>query len=122
MKALGVQAKTGRGFPVVYFKDYYGAKSSLQASSLALCAEPGVSAVWLGVDKVEPRVMAKDAAKVGVKTEETTGWVDYPVPEEVSLNARMHLDRKQVAALIGHLQSWLETGQFTKSAGKGGAL
>jgi hypothetical protein len=28
------------------------------------------------------------------------------------MNTRAHLDRRQVKALIDHLQSWLETGSF----------
>lgn len=31
---------------------------------------------------------------------------------------RMHLDRKRVAALIAHLQAWLETGSFALDVGK----
>ena len=107
MKALAKQKRTGRGFAVVEFKDIYGHACSLQVSSLADRA-----ALWLGVDDVEPKVMAVNAAKIGVKTDETCGWVKYPVPEEVMFTSRMHLDRKQVEALIDHLQQWLRTGEF----------
>ena len=114
MKRLGKQRRSGRGFPLVEFKDYYGAPCSIQASSLAIYQQPGTSAIWLGVDDAEPKVMASQAESVGVETTETTGWVPFPVPPEVSLNTRMHLDRKQVEALIGHLQAWLDSddGQF----------
>lgn len=64
------------------FNDRYGTPWSLQASSLAEYKEPGTSAVWLGVDVVEPKL------------------------------ARMHLDRSQVRTLIKQLQSWLKTGGF----------
>lgn len=94
------------------FKDHYHTPCSLQCSSLAIYEEPGTSAVWLGVDDVEPKVLAQEAHIVGVDTRETTGWVPYPIPENVQLSARMHLDRKQVEALVNHLQAWLLTGQF----------
>ena len=114
MKILGKQKKSGRGFPLIEFKDHYGTPCSLQASSLALYEQPGISAIWLGCDDAQPRVLATKAASVGVETKETTGWVPYPIPEDVSLTTRMHLNRKQVEALIFHLQTWLdsETGQF----------
>ena len=94
---------------MVEFKDYYGAPCSLQASSLAIYKQPGTSAVWIGIDDAQPKVMASQAAALGINTEKTTGWVPYPIPKEVSLNTRMHLDRKQVKALIGHLQVWLDS-------------
>ena len=47
-KQLGPQKQTSRGFPIIQFKDYYDEPCSLQASSLALCEQPGASAVWLG--------------------------------------------------------------------------
>lgn len=112
---LGEETRTGRGFPVVEFRDHYGHKCSLQASSLADYEQPGVSAVWLGVDDAEPEVLASQAAALGIKTEETTGWVPYPIPENVSLTTRMHLNREQVELLIERLQAWLDNwdGTFT---------
>lgn len=100
------------GWKTVPFKDHYGHACSLQQSSLAIYQQPGISAVWLGPNDAEPKVMAREAARVGVKTTETTGWVPYPIPEQVSLYTRMHLNRKQVAALIRHLQAWLDNGSF----------
>lgn len=114
MKMLGKQKKTDNGFPKVEFKDYYGVPCSLQASSLAIYQQPGTSAIWLGVDDAQPKVMASQAASLGMETEEATGWIPYPIPKEVLLSTRMHLDRKQVKALIEHLQAWLDNkdGQF----------
>ena len=111
---LGKQKKNCHCFPLVEFRDYYDKPCSLQASSLAICQRPGTSAVWLGVDDAQPRVLASQAATVGIETTETTGWVPFQIPAEVSLSTRMHLDREQVKALIGHLQFWLdsEDGQF----------
>lgn len=109
---LGRVKKTARGFELVEFKDRYQSPCSLQASSLAEYQKPGISAVWIGVDDAQPKVMAQDAASVGVQTEQQYGWVAYPIPDKVMLSTRMHLDRKQVQALIGHLQRWLENGSF----------
>lgn len=114
MEKLGKQKKSMRGFPFVEFNDYYDTPCSLQASSLAIYQQPGTSAVWLGVDDPQPKVLASEAAKHGIETAETTGWVPFPIPADVSLVTRMHLDRKQVKSLIGHLQAWLDSdnGQF----------
>ena len=119
-KHLGKVGRTSRGFELIEFADRYGVACSLQQSSLAICRVPGTSAVWLGCDDAAPKVLASEAASVGVPTTETTGWVPYPIPGNVSLNTRAHLDRKQVAALVGHLQNWLTTGSFTKQKAKGG--
>jgi hypothetical protein len=106
---LGDQKAGHRGFPTVEFRDCYQSPCSLQCSSIILSDEgahnPGTSAVWLGVTDADPKVLAREAHLVLVKTEETTGWVPYPIPENVSLTTRMHLNREQVAGLIQHLQT-----------------
>lgn len=56
MEELGPVERTPRGFPIIRFKDFYGTECSLQMSSLALCAEPGQSAVWLGVSGLDSRM------------------------------------------------------------------
>ena len=84
MKSLGKVKKTSRGFELIEFKDKYGVECSLQASSLAEYSKPGTSAVWLGCEKN----------------------CRHPVTGE-EMSPRMHLDRKQVAALIRHLQRWI---------------
>lgn len=112
MKKLGKQKKTARGFALIEFKDHYNVPCSLQASSLAKYTKPGTSAIWLGCDDAQPKIMASKALSFGVMTKETTGWVPYPIPKDVLLTTRMHLDRKQVSALIGHLQRWLDTDKF----------
>ena len=109
---LGKVGTTNRGFELIEFKDRYDVKCSLQQSSLAEHTKPGTSAVWLGCDDANPRILASEAAEHGVKTTEITEWVSYPVPGAVLINTRMHLDRKQVEALITHLQQWLKTGTF----------
>jgi len=112
MKYLGKQKRGGRGFNMIEFKDRNGVPCSLQASSLAEYATPGISAVWLGTEDAGPKVLHWQAAFLGVKTSKTEGWVSYPIPDEVLLSTRMHLNRKQVTALIRHLQKWLKTGSF----------
>lgn len=106
-KLLGDQSTTGRGFSIVTFKDYYGCHCSLQQSSLA-----EVSAVWLGIDDAEPKILASRAGKFGIKTDETEGWIPYPVPDDVLLSTRMHLSREQVEGLVARLQEWLKNGEW----------
>ena len=112
---LGAVERTSRGFEVVNFKDHYGTKCSLQASSLAIYQKPGTSAIWLGVDDPQPKCLHGDAAALGVKTDATCGWVDVPLSDKIMLTTRMHLNREQVEALIPMLQSWLDADTFGKA-------
>lgn len=100
---------TNRGFEIVTFEDYYDKSCSIQQSSLAT-----EDCIWLGLDDAEPKIMASVALKYGIHTAETTGWVDYPIPDEVLLSTRMHLNREQVQELVKKLNNWLETGSFAK--------
>jgi hypothetical protein len=43
---------------------------------------------------------------------EVSGWMPYPIPKEVLIGTRMHLNREQVASLIHDLSQWLKTGKF----------
>lgn len=99
--------KTHRGFALAHFKDRNGEKCSIQKSSLAT-----EDAIWLGIDDARPQIMAKDARALGVETAETTGWVTYPIPEEVLLTTRMHLTREQVADLLPTLLNFVATGEL----------
>lgn len=110
---LGPVTNTERGFEIIHFTDHYGAACSLQQSSIALVAQPGASCVWLGVNDADPKVMASEAAKFGIKTAQTTGWVPYPIPAGVQLNTRMHLELPQVCSLIEALQQWVSTGTLS---------
>ena len=110
---LGPVERTERGFEIVKFRDRYDTPCSLQMSSLADSEAPGTSAVWIGTEDAQPQCLASQAPLLGVETKETTGWVPYPIPKIVSLKTRAHLSREQVAGLIEHLQSWLETGSFS---------
>lgn len=123
MDTLGEMTATSRGFSIVKFKDGNGHDCSLQCSSAIRFRDenedehdglivPGTSLIWLGVDDLKPKVMASEAHLVGINTSQRNGWVDYPIPSEVLMHNRMHLDRSQVKALIGHLQNWLNEGTF----------
>lgn len=106
-KGLGRVKKTNRGFEIMEFTDLYQCPCSLQQSSLA-----NGQCLWLGTSDAQPKVMAVKAGSVGVQTTETTGWVSYPIPEDVLLSTRMHLNRRMVKALVHRLNRWLETGSF----------
>jgi hypothetical protein len=114
---LGVAVDGPRGFPAVTFKDAYEHDCTLMASSAIgdyddSFDRPGSSFLWIGLDDAMPKVMARDAASVGISTDETVGWVPYPIPDQVNLWTRMHLNREQVRGLIGRLEQWLEHGDF----------
>lgn len=98
---------TERGFEFAEFYDRYNQKCSLQKSSLV--AE---DCIWFGVDNADPKIMARDAAKYGIETEEDSGWVTFPIPSEVLLSTRMHLTREKVANLIPILQNFVDTGEL----------
>lgn len=100
--------KTHREFNITEFKDVNGYKCSLQKSSRAM-----EDYVWLGVNNHNAQIMASKAKEHGIKTNENTGWVDYPIPEDVLMTTRMHLNREQVADLLPYLQRFVETGELT---------
>lgn len=100
--------RTTRGFSVVHFKDLYHSECSVQLSSLA-----SQDAIWLGVDDAKPQILASKAGAYGLSTDQTTGWVPYPIPDAVLLTTRMHLTREDVAALLPILQHFVETGEVT---------
>lgn len=93
--------QTNRGFDICNFTDRYGHECSLQASSLAT-----ESCIWLGVNDAEPQIMASKVMEGG------TGWVKYPIPEDVMLYTRMHLTQEMVVELLPHLQKFAETGEL----------
>lgn len=99
---------TPRGFALFTFKDRYLNSCSLQKSSLAT-----EDAIWLGIHDAEPKVLHGDARKLGIPTDATSGWVPYPLPEEVLVHTRMHLTREDVSRLIPILQRFVDTGELT---------
>ena len=99
--------KTKRGFAIVEFTDRYGAKCSLQKSSLAT-----EDAIWFGLDDANPQIMASDAERLGIPTDANNGWVKYEIPKEVLLSTRMHLTQDMVKELLPTLQKFAETGEL----------
>ena len=115
---FGMVHYTPRGFQTVDFKDHHLQECNLQqSSSMASDDEralnrPGSSCVWLGIKDANPQIMARHASKYGLKVASSIGWVPYPIPVDVLLATRMHLNRQQVQGLISRLQHWLEHGTF----------
>lgn len=98
---LGKLEQTARGFGIIKFRDHNGEACSLQESSAAIYQQPGSSCLWLGCDDANPRVMVPGK-----------GWQSLEMPWDYLANTRLHLNRKQVRALITHLKQWLETGNL----------
>jgi hypothetical protein len=103
----GEPGNTARGFSTVAYKDMYGEEFCIQSSSLATD-----DAIWFGISDAKPKVLASQATSLGVETTQQNGWVPYPLPEEVLLNTRMHLNREQVLQLLPVLIRFVETGEL----------
>jgi len=102
------EGHTNRGFKVIEFLDRYDVKCSIQKSSIAT-----EDCIWFGVNNCKPKILATEAHQFGIITKETTGWVGYPIPPEVLLTKRMHLNVEQVKKLIPILQKFVETGEVS---------
>lgn len=105
---------TARGFVKGEFEDLYGAKCSIQESSLA--EKP---AIWLGVHTPEIKVMSVDAKALPPPTiipdegsGEDYGWSEYILPEKVRVASRMHLDIDMAKELVELLNYFIETGEL----------
>ena len=97
---------TNRGFTINYFEDDYGEICSLQQSS---SVEPHI---WLGIHGADPKLMCSDARKLGLPyAKNENGWQSFEIPEEVFINTRMHLTKKQARKLAVKL---LKFGLFGK--------
>lgn len=84
-----------RGFKVLEFKDWYDRSCSIQNSSSA-----EKECIWLGISQANPKIMT------------STGWVDYPIHDDVFIPTRMHLTREQVKDLIPILQKFVDEGEI----------
>lgn len=100
-------SRTNRGFEITEFKDASGAKCSLQKSSSAIEEK-----IWLGVDDADPKIMVSKAREYGLEPEGGHGWMKFPIPEDISLITRMHLNREQVKELLPYLTRFVETGNL----------
>lgn len=111
--------KTGRGFELLEFHDSYGTKCEIQQSSGVgdypdAFKRPGSSLLWIGTADADPKIMKSQAVELGIPLPagEVSGWMPYPIPSEVLMNTRMHLNREQVAELVKTLTTWLKTGSL----------
>lgn len=100
---------TCRGFRFYEFKDRNGYDCTLQKSSIAT-----EDCVCVGLESASPIVLHSDATKLGIKHNKTCGYVDYPIPKEVSLNTRMHLTQSQAKELGKALIYFSETGELPR--------
>lgn len=98
--------RTQRGFPFLEFTPRTWHRCYLQKSSWA-----EGSAIVLGVKKPKSRVLARNAAAVGITTAETTGWVPYPIPKQVYVDGPVFLSREDLKRLMPALQYFLATGE-----------
>ena len=118
----GELRKTSRGFEKVTFSDAYNAACSIHQSSAVgddpdAMERPGSSFLWIGVEDAEPQVLKSQAEELGLTLPpgEVSGWIPYPIPPEVMLTTRMHVNREQAAWLVKCLNAWLETGSLVFS-------
>ena len=102
-----IYTNTARGFNLLQFKDFYGDTIDIQKSSIATD-----DCIWFGPSNANPQIMASKASAHGVETNETCGWVPFPVPDDVFLSTRAHLSREMVAELIPILQHFVDTGDL----------
>lgn len=94
-----IRTTTSRGFNLITFQDRYDSQCSIQKSSLA-----SEDCIWLGIDDPYPKIMASKTPQGG------TGWVKYEIPDDVSINTRMHLTREQAQELVIVLNVFIDTG------------
>ena len=91
---------TSRGFQYIEFSDQKGQVCSIQESSLYY------PCVWIGLNDASPMIMASKAQANGIPTKETTGWINYPIPDDVSISTRMHLDKRMLRKFIDTLEEY----------------
>ena len=101
---------TSRGFDLVEFRDSNGYVCNLQVSSSMESPK-----LWLGVEDASPKIMKKHAQQLGMKLPfgEVSGYMPYPMPEQVSMTTRMHLDRATTVELIAKLNRWVHDETLT---------
>jgi hypothetical protein len=95
---------TARGFKLHTFEDSYKTPCSFQESSNV---DPSI---WLGVTEARAQVLATRAAAHGISTDQTCGWVPYPLHPDLNIPTRMHLTRSQAHDLAQILLRYSETG------------
>lgn len=89
---------TPRGFMLIKFEDSYMNSCSLQKSSAAM-----QDCIWFGLNK----------SKLTVFENSSHGkYVTCEMPDNFSVDTRMHLTREQVAELLPYLVRFVETGDL----------
>ena len=96
--------KTLRGFEVQHFLDDYGLDCSIQESS---AVEPHL---WFGVHRPFLKIEWWNAKKYGMEVAKESGWYDYPIPDEVLIESRMHLNQEQAKDLAKKLMFFAKHG------------
>lgn len=91
-------SKTQRDFSITNFEDYNGFMCSLQKSSLAT-----ENCIWFGINETKLTVFA-DKSK--------GAYIETDMPENFSVNTRMHLTQVRVKELLPFLQRFAETGDL----------
>jgi hypothetical protein len=89
-----------RGWKVLTFKDQHNTDCSIQESSLDGC-------IWVGINEPIPTILASKIIEGG------RGWANYPIPEDVSINGRMHLTKEQARAIGKKLIEFAEMGELS---------
>lgn len=101
-------SKTNRGFDIIKLIDRLGNKCSIQKSSVV-----DEDCLWIGADAPSPIILAINAKAHGIQADEKTGWIKYPLHEDVETTTRMHISRGQLESLMPFLINFLETGELT---------
>lgn len=106
-------AKTERGFETRDMKDYDGRLFRLTESSFA-----DAECVWLSPES-SVVALARDAEAVqchfnGLKLDrgDGTGWIDIPIPDEVSVHSDILLDRCMAKRLSEELAYFAKHGRM----------
>lgn len=89
-------ADNDRGLNGFIFQDTYGEECSITESTYA--EQPRI---WLGINKVEPKICVLEK-----------GFVPYKIPEDVLLNSRMHINQEQAKMLINILEKFVKEGKL----------
>jgi hypothetical protein len=116
-KPIGTFLRTSRGFDIVEFKDANGEPCSVQQSSAATVEGDdtnGQGFLWIGINDAKPQILKTKAETMGLPLPpgEVSGWMPYPVPDDVLMTTRMHLNEHQVRALVARLNRWLDSGSL----------
>lgn len=93
------------GHELVRFKDALSVPCVIRLVPLAF-SDYGIG-LSIGPEKANPKVQARDARAMGLKTSQKTGLVKYPIPEEVTIDTRAVLSMSQVRLLIKHLEAFV---------------